>query len=105
VRTHPVRLLETRRDIYTQDFGHLYGLRVGVFRMSCIYGTRQFGMEDQGWVAWFVLAALTGAPLTVFGDGRQVRDVLWVDDLIQAYDAFLARGLRSGSTTWGEDRR
>jgi CDP-paratose 2-epimerase len=79
-------------DLYAQDFGHLYGLRVGVFRMSCIYGTRQFGMEDQGWVAWFVIAALTGRPITIFGDGRQVRDVLWIDDLLAAYEAFLTRG-------------
>ena len=79
-------------DLYAQDFGHLYGLRVGVFRMSCIYGTRQFGMEDQGWVAWFVIAALSGRPITIFGDGKQVRDVLWVEDLLRAYEAFIARG-------------
>jgi CDP-paratose 2-epimerase len=79
-------------DLYVQDFGHLYGLRVGVFRMSCIYGTHQFGLEDQGWVAWFAIAAMTGAPLTVFGDGKQVRDVLWVGDLVRAYEAFLDRG-------------
>jgi CDP-paratose 2-epimerase len=79
-------------DLYAQDFGHLYGLRVGVFRMSCIYGTRQFGMEDQGWVAWFVIAALSGLQLTIFGDGRQVRDVLWIDDLLAAYEAFIERG-------------
>ena len=79
-------------DLYVQDFGHLYGLKVGVFRMSCIYGTHQFGMEDQGWVAWFVIAALRGAPLTIFGDGKQVRDVLWVEDLVRAYEAFLERG-------------
>jgi len=88
-------------DLYVQDYGHLYGLRVGVFRMSCIYGTRQFGMEDQGWVAWFVLAALTGAPLTIFGDGRQIRDVLWVDDLVQAYEAFLTRGPQIGVYNMG----
>ena len=69
--------------------------------MSCIYGTRQFGMEDQGWVAWFVLAALTGAPLTLFGDGRQVRDVLWVDDLVRAYEAFLERGPQIGVYNMG----
>jgi CDP-paratose 2-epimerase len=60
--------------------------------MSCIYGTHQFGLEDQGWVAWFVIAAVRGAPLTVFGDGKQVRDVLWIDDLVGAYDAFLEHG-------------
>lgn len=88
-------------DIYAQDYGHLYGLRVGVFRMSCIYGTRQFGMEDQGWVAWFALAALTGAPLTIFGDGRQVRDVLWIEDLVRAYEAFLDRGPQIGVYNMG----
>ncbi len=76
-------------DLYAQDYARLYGIKTGVFRMSCIYGTRQFGMEDQGWVAWFVIAALTGKPLTVFGDGKQVRDLLWVDDLVAAYRAFL----------------
>ena len=83
-------------DLYVQDYGHLYGLQTGVFRMSCIYGTHQFGLEDQGWVAWFVIAALRGAPLTVFGDGKQVRDVLWVGDLVRAYEAFLERGPRVG---------
>jgi CDP-paratose 2-epimerase len=88
-------------DLYVQDYGHLYGLRTGVFRMSCIYGTHQFGMEDQGWVAWFVIAALRGAPLTIFGDGKQVRDVLWVGDLVRAYEAFLERGPRSGVYNMG----
>ncbi|NWF91193.1 MAG: NAD-dependent epimerase/dehydratase family protein [Ignavibacteriaceae bacterium] len=88
-------------DLYAQDYGHLYGLRVGVFRMSCIYGTRQFGMEDQGWVAWFVLASIVGAPLTLFGDGRQVRDLLWVDDLIRAYELFLERGPQVGVYNMG----
>lgn len=81
-------------DLYVQDFGHLYGLRAGVFRMSCIYGTRQFGMEDQGWVAWFVIAALSGRPITIFGDGKQVRDVLWIEDLLRAYEAFLQSDLK-----------
>ena len=76
-------------DIYVQDYAHSYGLKTGVFRMSCIYGERQFGVEDQGWVAWFVIAALTGKPLTIFGDGKQVRDVLFVTDLVQVFDKFL----------------
>lgn len=76
-------------DLYMQDYAHLYGIRTGVFRMSCIYGTRQFGVEDQGWVAWFTIAALTDRPITIFGDGKQVRDVLWVEDLVRAYDAFV----------------
>lgn len=76
-------------DIYCQDYAELYGLKTGVFRMSCIYGTRQFGVEDQGWIAWFTIATLFGKSITIFGDGKQVRDVLYVDDLVQAYDSFL----------------
>ncbi|MFC1620766.1 NAD-dependent epimerase/dehydratase family protein [Candidatus Omnitrophota bacterium] len=76
-------------DIYTQEYGHLYGMKTAVFRMSCIYGTRQFGFEDQGWVAWFVIANLTGQPIVVYGDGKQVRDLLYVDDLVEAYDKFI----------------
>jgi CDP-paratose 2-epimerase len=83
-------------DLYMQDYAHLYGLRTGVFRMSCIYGTRQFGVEDQGWVAWFTIAALTGRDVTIFGDGKQVRDLLWVDDVVAAYDAFLESDLHHG---------
>lgn len=71
-------------DQYTIDFSRIYGLRTVVFRMSCIYGPRQFGTEDQGWVAHFGLRALAGQPITIFGDGKQVRDVLYVGDLIEA---------------------
>ncbi len=78
-------------DIYTQDYGRTYGLPTGVFRMSCIYGPRQFGNEDQGWVAHFILSALQGRPITLFGDGKQVRDVLYIDDLVRAMDLFLQR--------------
>ena len=78
-------------DLYVQEYARSYGLKAGVFRMSCIYGTRQFGMEDQGWVAHFAISAALGRPLTIFGDGKQVRDVLFVEDLLDAYDAFLVR--------------
>ena len=57
-----------------------------VLRQSCIYGYRQFGVEDQGWVAWFAIAAMFGKELTIFGDGKQVRDVLFIEDLVRAYD-------------------
>jgi CDP-paratose 2-epimerase len=76
-------------DLYMQDWGKLYGHRVGVFRMSCIYGTRQFGFEDQGWLAWFTIAALKQRPVTIYGDGKQMRDVLFVTDLVQAFDRFV----------------
>jgi CDP-paratose 2-epimerase len=65
----------------------MYGLRSVVMRQSCIYGYRQFGMEDQGWVAWFVIAALKQRPITIYGNGKQVRDILFVEDLLDAYDA------------------
>lgn len=72
-------------DQYVRDFARVYGLRTFVFRQSCIYGTRQYGMEDQGWVAWFSIAAALGHEVSIYGDGKQVRDLLWVDDLLEAY--------------------
>ena len=71
-------------DQYVLDYARTFGLPGVVFRMSCIYGPRQFGNEDQGWVAHFMLRALRGEPITIYGDGMQVRDVLFVEDLIQA---------------------
>jgi CDP-paratose 2-epimerase len=69
---------------YVLDYARTFGLPAAVFRMSCIYGPHQFGTEDQGWVAHFVIHALRGLPLTLYGDGLQVRDVLFVDDLVEA---------------------
>jgi CDP-paratose 2-epimerase len=71
-------------DQYAQDYARSFGLPNVVFRMSCIYGPRQFGNADQGWVAHFLRSAIEGTPVTIFGDGRQVRDVLHVDDLVDA---------------------
>jgi CDP-paratose 2-epimerase len=65
----------------------MYGIPATSFRQSCIYGTRQFGIEDQGWIAWFTIAARHRRPITIYGDGKQVRDVLHVDDLVRAYEA------------------
>ena len=81
-------------DIYTQEYAHTYGMKTAVFRMSCIYGTRQFGFEDQGWVAWFIIATLLNKPITIYGNGKQVRDILYVDDLVEAYDKFIENDLR-----------
>ena len=74
-------------DQYVRDYARIYGLPTVVMRQSCIYGTRQFGIEDQGWIAWMIIAAVTGKQITIYGDGKQVRDVLFVDDLLDAYDA------------------
>lgn len=76
-------------DLYVQEYGRTYGIKSCVFRMSCVYGDRQFGVEDQGWVAWFVIAALTKQTITIYGNGKQVRDILYVDDLVRAFDLFL----------------
>jgi CDP-paratose 2-epimerase len=73
-------------DQYVLDYARIYGLRTVSLRQSCIYGRRQFGIEDQGWVAWFTIAALLGRPISIYGDGKQVRDVLFVDDLAELYD-------------------
>ncbi|MCM8770316.1 MAG: GDP-mannose 4,6-dehydratase [Candidatus Omnitrophica bacterium] len=81
-------------DLYVQEYGHIYGMRTGVFRMSCIYGTRQFGFEDQGWVAWFIIATLFNKPITIYGDGKQVRDLLYVTDLANAFDKFIQSNLK-----------
>ena len=76
-------------DQYVRDYARIYGLQTVVFRQSCIYGYRQFGVEDQGWVAWFIIAAQLGLPIVIYGNGKQVRDVLFIDDLIEAYDTAL----------------
>lgn len=73
-------------DQYVRDYNRIYGLKTVVFRQSCIYGYRQFGVEDQGWVAWFMIASQTGRTITVYGDGKQSRDILFVDDLLDAFD-------------------
>lgn len=73
-------------DQYVRDYWRIYGLPTVVFRQSCIYGPRQFGVEDQGWLAWFVIAVIAGRPVTIYGDGKQVRDVLYVEDLLDIYD-------------------
>jgi CDP-paratose 2-epimerase len=78
-------------DQYVLDYAKSYGLRTAVLRMSCIYGPRQFGTEDQGWVAHFLIRAQRGEPISVYGDGRQVRDILHVQDAVSAYRLLLGQ--------------
>lgn len=73
-------------DQYVRDYARIYGLKTIVFRQSCIYGWRQFGIEDQGWVAHFIISAILNRPITIYGNGKQVRDILFIDDLIRAFD-------------------
>ncbi len=85
-------------DQYVHDYSRIFGLPTVVFRMSCIAGPRQFGTEDQGWVAHFLYSALQGRPVIIYGDGRQVRDVLYIEDLLQAFESVRDRV----ETTGGE---
>ena len=78
-------------DQYVLDYARIYGMRTVSFRQSCIYGQNQFGVTDQGWVAWFVIAAAAGRPITIHGDGKQIRDLLHVQDLIRLYELAVAR--------------
>jgi CDP-paratose 2-epimerase len=74
-------------DQYVLDFARIYGIPATSFRQSCVYGPRQFGVEDQGWLAWFAIASMLGRAITIYGDGKQARDILHVDDLVRAYEA------------------
>lgn len=73
-------------DQYVRDYARIYKLNTIVFRQSCIYGPHQFGVEDQGWVAWFIIALMKNKSITIYGNGKQVRDLLYIDDLIEAYN-------------------
>ncbi len=87
-------------DQYMHDYARIYEIPTIVFRQSCIYGTRQFGIEDQGWVAWFIIAIILGKTLNIFGDGKQVRDLLFVDDLMDAYDIAIEMKENSGGEVY-----
>lgn len=83
-------------DLYVQEYSYIYKMKTAVFRMSCTYGTRQFGFEDQGWVAWFIIATLFNKPVTIYGNGKQVRDMLYVDDLVDAFNRFATGSQQRG---------
>lgn len=78
-------------DQYVRDYSRIYGLKTIVFRQSCIYGWRQFGIEDQGWIAHFIISSILNRPLTIYGSGKQVRDILFIDDLIRAFDLAISK--------------
>ncbi|MCL4338784.1 GDP-mannose 4,6-dehydratase [Patescibacteria group bacterium] len=78
-------------DQYIRDYGRIYGIPTVVFRQSCIYGPRQFGIEDQGWIAWFIIATVLGKKITIYGDGKQVRDVLYIDDLVRLFEIAVSK--------------
>jgi len=76
-------------DLYVRDYSNVYGMHGVSFRQSCIYGTRQFGREEQGWLVHFIISSVLGRPLNIFGDGKQVRDTLFIDDLLEAMNLAL----------------
>ncbi len=78
-------------DQYVVDYARIYGLPTVVLRQCTIYGPRQLGVEDQGFMAWFCIAAMLGEPLTIYGDGKQVRDILYVSDLLALYERAIER--------------
>lgn len=73
-------------DQYVRDFARIYGMKTVVLRQSCIYGLNQFGIEGQGWLAWFIISHLSNKSVTVYGNGKQMRDILYIDDLLDCYD-------------------
>lgn len=91
----PYGISKLSADLYFQEWGYQYGFKVGVFRCSCIYGMRQKGSENQGWVFHFIKFAIKNKTINIFGDGKQVRDVLYISDLIQAFDSFINSDLQN----------
>jgi CDP-paratose 2-epimerase len=87
-------------DLYAIDYARIYGIPTVVFRQSCIYGPWQYGNEDQGWIAHFLIRALHGEQITLYGDGRQVRDVLFIDDLLELYATTVERQAEVGGRVY-----
>lgn len=87
-------------DQYVLDYARIFGLDTTVFRQSCIYGPRQFGIEDQGWLAWFAIAGFRGIPVTLYGTGKQVRDLLFVSDLLDLFELALSQSKHAKGTVY-----
>lgn len=85
----PYGVSKLSADLLFQEYGYTYGFKVGVFRMSCIYGPRQLGCEDQGWVYHFINSVINDKTINIYGDGKQIRDILYISDLIEAFDKFI----------------
>lgn len=85
----PYGISKLAGDLYVQEFGHLYGMNTVVFRQSCIYGARQFGFVEQGWISHLLITALNNKPITIYGNGKQVRDLLYIDDLTRLFTSYI----------------
>ncbi len=93
----PYGISKLTGDLYVQEYGHLYGINTAVFRQSCIYGPRQFGFVEQGWISFLLIQAIKHHPITIYGNGKQVRDILYIDDLIRLFQEYLEWPQRQGS--------
>ena len=78
-------------DQYVIDYARVYDIKATTFRQSCIYGPRQFGSQDQGWISWFIISSLSKQAINIYGNGKQVRDILYIDDLVHAYDLAISK--------------
>ncbi len=87
----PYGISKLAGDLYVQEYGKTYNINTAIFRLSCIYGPRQFGFEEQGWISHFIISTLLNHPITIFGDGKQVRDVLYIDDLLEIVIKFIKK--------------
>jgi CDP-paratose 2-epimerase len=87
----PYGVSKAAGDLYLHAYSEQYGLKTVAFRCSCMFGPHQWGKEEQGWVAWFCIAAALGKPINIYGDGKQVRDLLYVDDVMKAFDVAAER--------------
>ncbi|MHC1591309.1 MAG: NAD-dependent epimerase/dehydratase family protein, partial [Candidatus Helarchaeales archaeon] len=84
----PLHASKRAAELYVETYIHTYGLKAASFRLTGIYGTRQFGGEDHGWVANFTIRTILGIPLTIYGTGKQTRDIIYATDVARAFDAF-----------------
>ena len=91
-------------DQYVRDYARCFHMNTVVLRQSCIYGAHQYGTEDQGWVAHFVHSILDDRPLTIYGDGKQVRDLLFIEDLLDAFEAVASNSSLASGTIWADPR-
>ena len=95
--TTPYGCSKCSAELYVRDYHRIYDLKTVVFRQSCIYGNRQFGLLNQGWISWIVYNLLSENPITIYGDGNQVRDILHVDDLVRVCDSVTSKETSYGS--------
>jgi len=101
----PLHASKAAGELYCKTYSDTFGLKVASFRLTGLYGPRQFGGEDHGWVANFAIRTVTGRPIRIFGTGKQVRDILYASDLCEAFHAFYERQIPGIYNIGGESRQ